>query len=69
VNAENPPLTDQSEGADPEPEELTRTELEREQGEPLPDREGTMNALSDQATVERDPDAIDETTTKGGLDV
>ena len=33
--------------------ELSRPELEREAGEPLPDREGTFDRLSDRATAER----------------
>ncbi len=49
--------------------EMSRRELERETVEPLPDREGTFNALSDQATVEQHPEAEEETTTRGGLDV
>jgi hypothetical protein len=63
--------TPDAEGPDSpaEGEELTRRELEREEGEHLPDREGTLNALSDQATRERHPEAHEETTTKGGLDV
>lgn len=54
--------------ADPDAE-LTRGELEDETAEKLPDREGTFNALSDQATVEQNPEAEDGTTTRGGLDV
>ena len=34
-------------------EELSRQELEREQGEALPDREGTLDRLSDRATAEQ----------------
>ncbi len=48
---------------------LSRAELEEEDGEQLPDREPTLNALSDQATVEQHPEAEEETTTQGGLDV
>ena len=48
---------------------MSRSELERETPEVLPDREGTFNALSDQATLERHPEAEDETTTRGGPDV
>ena len=48
---------------------MSRRELERENAEILPDREGTFNALSDQATLEQHPEAKEETTTKGGLDV
>ena len=32
---------------------LSRRELEREQGEALPDREGTLDRLSDRATAEQ----------------
>lgn len=48
---------------------LSRAELEEEDGEQLPDREPTLNALSDQATLEQHPEAEEETTTQGGLDV
>jgi len=48
---------------------MSRRELECENAEILPDREGTFNALSDQATLEQHPEAKEETTTKGGLDV
>lgn len=58
-----------SKGRTERDEELTPGELEREEGERLPDRESTLNALSDQATIEQDPDAEQETTSKGGLDV
>jgi len=57
---------DRTSGADTA---MSRAELERETAEVLPDREGTFNALSDQATVEQHPEAKEETTTKGGLDV
>lgn len=48
---------------------MSRGDLERENAEALPDRDGTVNALSDQATHEHHPEAGDETTTRGGLDV
>ena len=50
-------------------EELTHQELREEEGAHLPDREGTYNALVDQAKLEQHPEAGDETTSKGGLDV
>lgn len=48
---------------------MSRAELERETAETLPDREGTLNALSDQATLEQHPEVEEETTTRGGPDV